>query len=363
MVSTRTRPFRQDDIPAASALLAARYGHDPDACAPLLRDAWAAGARGALTESPEGTPTGHLLAVEGDDTRGRHMWSGPGQAAGDADALCRLYASLAGDWLAEGRDHHYVVASVADVPVWQSLCFGQEQVHGLMELGATEHRGADALTGRGVGPEADARTAGPEAVAGDGRAQPVEGFASRPTSAFRIRAAGPGDLDRLAPLFPLIADAHAAAPVFACVDADFYAGLHPGHRELLRDPTVAYWMAEGSDGTALGFCVMRPVGDDEVSPLKPRGSVELALAATAPEARGTGVGRTLAEHALTDAVRRGFRVCVTDWRAANPFSSGFWPRRGFRPVAHRLHRILDPRLTERAAARAGRRGGEARTEA
>jgi hypothetical protein len=90
---------------------------------------------------------------------------------------------------------------------------------------------------------------------------------------------------------------------------------------------------------------MRPVAEHEPSILKPRGSVELLLAATAPHARGTGSGLRLAKPALADAVDCGFTVCVTDSRSANLRSSVFWPRRGFSPTPYRLHRILDSRLT------------------
>ncbi|MDX2649103.1 GNAT family N-acetyltransferase [Streptomyces sp. PA03-1a] len=316
MIAPTTRPFAESDVDAAAGLLAARHRRDlardvaldpgftePAACAALLRDAWAQGARGAVAETADGTPAGYLLAVPGDDGRGRHVWTGPGHyAARDGDVLRGLYADLSGPWLADGRLHHYAVAAAGDLPVWLSQCFAYEQVHAVTDL-ATE-----------------------AAVRHDD-----------------VRAAGPSDLAALEPLFRLVADAHAGPPVFAFIEPSFYEGLRPGHLELLEDPAVSYWLAEGPEGVR-GFCVMRPVPDDEVSLTTPRGSVELLLAATVPEHRGSGVGRRLTEHAFADAARRGFRVCVTDWRAANPLSSVFWPRRGFRPVAHRLHRLLDPRL-------------------
>ncbi|MEU1622665.1 GNAT family N-acetyltransferase [Streptomyces sp. NPDC005722] len=316
MNAPTTRPFAASDLDAAAGLLAARHRRDlareaalgpgsaePAACAALLRDAWERGARGAVAETADGTPAGYLLAVPGDDVRGRHVWTGPGHyAARDEGVLRGLYAGLSGPWLREGRLHHYAVAAPDDLPAWLSQCFAYEQVHAVTDL-----------------------------AAGAGRFHED------------VRAAGPKDLAALEPLFGLIADAHTGPPVFAFVEPSFYEGLRPGHAELLADPAVAYWLAEGPEGVR-GFCVMRPVPDDEVSLTAPRGSVELLLAATVPECRGSGVGRRLTEHAFADAARRGFRVCVTDWRAANPLSSAFWPRRGFRPVAHRLHRLLDPRL-------------------
>ncbi|MFE7774602.1 GNAT family N-acetyltransferase [Streptomyces sp. NPDC057445] len=311
------RPFTVGDIETAAALLAARC---PGLAGPadLLRRAWEDGARGAITEN------GYLLARPGDGERGRHVWTAAECSAGEPDALRRLYTHLAAGWLADGRGHHYVLAPVADVPVWQSLCFAYEQVHGVRELKAPE-AGADGTA-----------TAGPgQGAAGAG--------------GFRIRAAGPDDLDRLAPLFPLVAEAHTASPVFAYIESDFHGNLRPGHLEALEDPSIAYWMAEDPGGEALGIVLMRTIPEAEASCLTPAGSIELLIGATAVRVRGTGVGRALTEHALADAARRGFRACVTDWRAANPESSVFWPNRGFRPVAHRMHRILDPRLLSPSA--------------
>ncbi|WP_369193310.1 GNAT family N-acetyltransferase [Streptomyces djakartensis] len=314
-------PFRPAvHLGPAAELLAARHQRDArlepalgrrftvlEECRALLEQAWEDGARGAVAVR-EGTVAGYLLARSGEGQRGRHCWTQSQDAAYSPAAgpavLHRLYAASSADWLADGRLHHYVVAPSADLPLWLSLGFPHEQVHAILDV--------------------------PTAT---------------PTEApHGVRKAVPTDLEALEPLLGLINEAHAAPPVFAFTDQPMWDVLRSGHLELVNDPAVAYWVCEGRDGID-GFVVMPPVPDEEASILKPEGSVELLLAATAPHARGTGVGRRLTEWALADAGQRGHTVCVTDWRAANPFSSVFWPRRGFRPVAHRLHRILDPRLT------------------
>lgn len=304
----------------AAELLAARHQRDValepalggrfsilEECRAFLEQAWEDGARGAIAVR-ESAVVGYLLARRGDGQRGRHCWTQPQDAAYSLDAgpaiLQRLYAHLSGQWFADGHLHHYTVAPAADLPLWLTLGFPHEQVHAIMDVSA------------------ETSTEVPRGV----------------------RRAGPADIDALEPLLGLVNEAHAAPPVFAFTDQPMWDILRSGHLELLSDPTVTYWVSEGHEGID-GFVVMRPVPDDEASILKPKGSVELLLASTAPHARGTGVGRRLTEWALTDAAHRGFTVCVTDWRAANPLSSVFWPRRGFRPVAFRLHRILDPRLT------------------
>ena len=58
-----------------------------------------------------------------------------------------------------------------------------------------------------------------------------------------------------------------------------------------------------------------------------------------PAARGQGVGLAMAEHSFAWAREAGYGTIVTDWRAPNLLASRFWPRRGFRPTFHRLHRM------------------------
>lgn len=314
-------PFGPERFDASAELLAARHrrdrGQEPAlderhttraACVSLLRRAWDDGARGAVALRG-GAVVGYLLARTGEGQRGRHCWTQPQDAAYAPDegpvVLQRLYAQLSGPWVEDGRLHHYTVTPAADLSCWLTLGFAQEQVHALLTVPG--------------GREPD---------------QPPSG----------VRRADPSDIDALGPLLGLVNAAHTAPPVFAFTDQPMWDVLRSGHLELLSDPEVAYWVAEGSGGID-GFLVMRPVPAGESSLLKPRGSVELLLAATAPHARGSGVGTRLTRWALADAARRGFTVCATDWRAANPLSSVFWPHRGFRPAAHRLHRILDPRLT------------------
>ncbi|MEU8825564.1 GNAT family N-acetyltransferase [Streptomyces sp. NPDC048636] len=314
-------PFGPERLEAAAELLAARHrrdrGHEPAldehhtthaACLALLRQAWEDGARGAVALRG-GAVAGYLLARTGEGQRGRHCWTRPEDAAYAPDegpvVLQRLYTELSGPWVEDGRLHHYTVTPAADLSCWLGLGFAHEQVHALLTV-----------------------------PGGAGEDRPPSG----------VRRAVPSDIDALEPLVGLINAAHAAPPVFAFTDQPMWDILRSGHLELLSDPEVAYWIAEGS-GAVDAFLVMRPVPVEESSLVKPRGSVELLLASTAPHARRSGAATRLTRWALADAARRGFTVCASDWRAANPLSSVFWPRRGFRPAAYRLHRILDPRLT------------------
>ena len=287
-------------------------------CAAAIARALDDGALGVATA--DGALSGFLLAAPGDDVRGSHVWTDLWcyGYSGDPEIMRRLYAYAAEAWTAEGRAHHYVIAprlAVTDaswsrrgfgddeVDVWHSMGFGHEQVHGVMGTDVAER------TGEGVG----------------------------------VRRAGIDDLDVLAPLFPMIADAHRVAPTFAFIEQEFYEELDRGHLELLSDAGVGYWMAEDDRGV-LGFAALRPIPDEEVTMVHPAGSVELLVAATTPAARGRGVMGVVLSRALGWAKEVGYEVCVTDWRAANLDSSSAWPSLGFRPMCYRLHRIVDPRM-------------------
>jgi Fe-S oxidoreductase/ribosomal protein S18 acetylase RimI-like enzyme len=323
------RPFRSEDAAAAGRLLADRERRarpaaemlrtqrfeQPAVCEQLIRLALDRGAAGAIAEKG-GRVLGYLLATPGDDLRGRHVWSGLEQhamaAAVDWEIVRELYAGLAKDWVEDGRLHHYVVVPTANVEPWLALGFGREQVH--------------AVCSTSVAPA---------------------------TSPVPIRRAGPADADVVHSVARLVADANVASPVFAYVGEDFYDQLKVSTRELLDDETVDYWIA-GDGGEVVGFIALRPVPLEEDSLLKPAGAMEVMVAATLPQARGMGVGVALFEHGARAAASRGRTVLVADWRAANSTASAFWPRRGFRPFAYRMHRMIDPRV---APGRSGERVG------
>jgi GNAT superfamily N-acetyltransferase len=80
----------------------------------------------------------------------------------------------------------------------------------------------------------------------------------------------------------------------------------------------------------------RPEGDLRV----PSSNIDLAFAATLPDAQGTGVGVALTAFAFDWAQEHGFRSMTVDWRSVNLLSSRFWTNRGFRPQYLRLYRAV-----------------------
>jgi ribosomal protein S18 acetylase RimI-like enzyme len=326
-------PFEAGHLDAAGELLAARHRHDRAAEALLpgaaedpkvAREAVAAAAARPGTSGAGalrgGRLVGYLLGTllpEG--IVARSAWVGPaghGLARDEDPALYHdLYAVAGQPWVEAGCFSHFVLVPAADArtaAAWFTLGFGQEQVHALREL--TE---ADAVP---------------------------PGGATGPGPGIRIRAATPDDADLVGELAAAISRHQAGAPVWQPSLPEFLAQLPESHAELLANPDAGYWLATGPDGRVLGFQVLLPAEPDPGDLRTPSRCIYLEVAATRPEQRGSGVGLALLAHALAAARAAGYQACMTDWRSTNLLASRFWTRRGFRPVALRLRRSIDPRI-------------------
>jgi ribosomal protein S18 acetylase RimI-like enzyme len=128
----------------------------------------------------------------------------------------------------------------------------------------------------------------------------------------------------------------AASPVFAGVPEPPPDEVRTDWTETLEDAEVAYFLAE-RDGRLVGHVLVYPAGPGLGTPER---ALNLAIAATLPEERGTGVGVALTEHALAWARAQDRPTLVADWRVTNLLSSRFFPRRGFRVAFERLYRSI-----------------------
>jgi len=226
----------------------------------------------------------------------------PGAGVG---VLARLYAA---EFEAKGRGvaDHYVHCAAFDASMlqaWFQLGFGQEQAYAVARLEDMEVEEHEA-----------------------------EGLA--------IRRARSGDEDTLASLSPLIATLQAGAPVWAGAPASYLESLREGFRGLATDPEAIVLLAFRGE-RAVGHQAWFPVPEHPLDGAS-EGAIELAVGATVPDERGSGVGRALTARGVAEARRAGFTTCFTDWRTTNPLSSAFWPARGFRPFQYRLARRISP---------------------
>jgi GNAT superfamily N-acetyltransferase len=230
----------------------------------------------------------------GDDVFGRHAWMTVQLAEGEQpDVLADLYRDAAPAWVADGYRAHYVEVradDAAQVELWFGLAFGRQQVFA-----------ARPVTG----------------------AEPYEG-------PVQVRIGGPPDIEIAMSMADLIYRRHRESPVWS--SAAFQADRAEWEE----------WLAEAETTYFVGELDARPVAhlalyDD---PARPADEIYLAIAATLPDARGSGAMRALTAAAFAWAHEHGYRTCVTDWRSTNVESSRFWTHRGFRPTRYRLHRLV-----------------------
>jgi GNAT superfamily N-acetyltransferase len=303
---TTLEPFRTEHVAAAAVLLAERHRRHRRAqpLLPHLRDAEQRlhdlirrpGASGACIRDGR-VMTGYLIGTLTDEEAfGRHVVVGQAGLASRRDEQLRdLYAFAAPRWIAQGARLHVVTAPALGgvVDAWFRLGFGHMQVYGLRPTIAMP--GPAGVAVRPVGAEALAHT---------------------------------GDLQQLV-------WRHQAAP-------PTLTGRHPPAAEALRRDWAEAVRAAGAryvvaelDGRIVGHALACPAEPDLAS----RDAAALVVCATLPAARGRGVASALCAELVSWSAHAGHRVMITDWRMTNLEASRFWPRRGFRPVFYRLHRV------------------------
>jgi ribosomal protein S18 acetylase RimI-like enzyme len=305
------RAFGEADVEAAAALLVERQERHrsvqpllppvEDARAEIEKARQAEGAAGAVA-LVDGRVVAYLVgSVRENDWWHRHVWVGlAGHAAQDPELVRDLYQFLAERWVEDGAELH--VALVPAVPElaepWFRLAFAHMQAHGIRESGAEERPLPKGVT---------------------------------------LRFGTIEDLRATPALVTQIWNHHTGPATFTGLTVPPVEEFFADWQTTLESPGVAYFVAE-RDGRVVGHLLLEPEAPDLA---RPPGSIYLAVAATLPEARGTGAGVALTERALAWAKEAGYETVQTDWRVANLESSRFWPRRGFRETFYRLARRVN----------------------
>jgi len=327
MRGVETRAFTADDLPAAAGLLAARHrrhraaepllGSDfEDTAVALehLRQQWEDDDLSGSVALADGRHVGYLVAAEkARTTWGDNAWveSGGHALADDcpAEVARELYAHAAARWVDHGLTAHYVLVPAHDEPLvnaWWRLGFGLQHEHAVRE--------------------------------------PLAGAPADPPAGIRLRGADRGDIPALAELDLMLPSHQAGSPVFSSGPVSTYDEAvgdweQQFHAEARGDKTYATFVAERA-GELVGAAIGCPltVSSVHTGPARLPDAGFLGWAVVRPDDRGGGVGRALGEAVLAWSADDGHPAVVSDWRATNLQSSRAWPRLGFRPTFHRLHR-------------------------
>ncbi|GAB2629402.1 hypothetical protein GCM10027168_71330 [Streptomyces capparidis] len=294
-------------FPAAADLLRARLAESGCVAAVVSRRSAVTGflAAAPLAVAPEGPQALRVPPVAARVGLGGFAVAG-GQ---EAEALRELYVPVAARLVARGRLAHFVDMPADDTVAlaWFRLGFGLDRVRGLMPIKA-----------RGRQP--------------------------REVGGLAIRRAGSGDAELIGRMAVASARCDERSAVFAPQPEAALDGLRRHRAKALAEARGAAWLAVRR-GEDVGMVVLAPA---EAGPVVPEGTVEVAEAFVEPAARGEGVSRVLLATALAWAYDNGYRFATAAWWTGSRLSAPHWPAVGFRPVAYRLSRLLDPRLTAAA---------------
>jgi len=330
----RVVSFSGEHVEPAARLLADRHRRDraqtpalpvdfedDGATLPLLRQSFlsdeTSGVAALLGDELVGFLLGQRIAFPPDSTNAPYYRPASALVRYDAHAAIadgawdiyrELYAAAADQWGRAGLTAHYIqlpAANSAVIDAWASLGFGRDLGWGLRDTSVVE----------------TAQT-------------PPE---------LTIRRSTVDDLDIVFQLDSALVWHEASSPVFMpyptpVAEQEWRDDL----RDSLREPSLRYWLAELEDQPAGLLNVNLP--PLHISPLlTPESMVNIFAASVLPGMRGGGIGGALLRHALDAARHDGHGWCRMSWMTANLYSSRFWLRHGFNPIAWRMSRVIDVR--------------------
>ena len=255
-----------------------------------------------------GELVGYLVGMIRIDTRSGRCAVVPyeGVAIGcdqPAELIRYLYTEVSVRWLEHGCFAHSAVVPLANplyLGAFLQLSFGIEQVHGVLHIGECKPFDHGA---------------------------PVE-----------IRIATEKDQEVMGQMSSIISKHQNAAPVFIPAFPEVLGAIREGFQSSLEDKNIIVLLAEEAR-EPLGFHMY------EIIPpglMTPDSAVELCVAGTLRSHMGRGVGKSLMNDGARMMKEKGYSYIITDWRITNLASSTFWPKCGFRPIANRMARFIDP---------------------
>lgn len=321
------KTFVDEMIPEASQLLALRHRRnrtllpllparfeDPSVAVKAVEALCQKKFKNGYAAFRDGRMVGYLLGdftVQSWGRCGYVYLPGYALAEGEKTTVIQdLYCALGDDWVKQGVFSHNLYLSAADantINAMFGLGFGKERVDALLELG----------------PVSIPETGTPPGII--------------------VRKAGAGDNDHLGGLSDVIMHSLANAPYWHPTLPEEWEELREGWAELADDKEWTVWLAM-ENNEALGMVGFCPEKESATSLLVSPRTVYLSVAATKLKARGRGISTSLTWQGLEQARKEGFEICYTNWVSPNLPASRFWPRFGFKDVAYRMSKQINPMI-------------------
>ena len=223
-----------------------------------------------------------------------------------------LYALLGENWVRRGIFSHNLYISAADTKIINGLFaigFGQERVDALLNLRILEI------------PQMDE----PEGMT--------------------IRLARKSDEEHLGSVAYAMIDALSSAPYWLPITPEDRLGWKERWGKRADAEEWMVWMALENDKTVGTVAFVLDVEQEEEDQmLISKHTLHLGTAATRPEMRGHGIANILTWRGLEEAQRLGFENCLVNWVSPNLLAARYWPRFGFKDVAYRLSKQVNPMI-------------------
>jgi len=323
--------FTKDMIPEAGELLAKRHQRDrqvypvmpdrfenPDitqkAIAALLNKKHTSG----YAATRNGKMVAFFLGTSTIQPWGRCGWtylSSSALAEGESvETLQDLYVRLGDDWVKRGVFIHHTYLPKADeklLEAWFNLDFGKERVEAILDFSNIEIPVIKIPVG------------------------------------IQIRRGGPGDNERLGSMSHLIMRELEKSPYFHPTPPEDFPELYEGWSELVDDETVDVWLALEEDSTVAtigSWATMHPEEETDTNIFAADNTFSFSVAATRSENRKRGIMTAMTWTCLKFNRDRGYKYCYTNWISPNLSASRFWPRFGYKEVAYRLTKNINPMI-------------------
>jgi ribosomal protein S18 acetylase RimI-like enzyme len=232
----------------------------------------------------------------------------PSHAALDKQLYRKMYTVIADKWVSDDVFYHFTHVTASDTDLqnlWFDMAFGREQAHGAMYFSEANIKNV---------PQGD----------------------------IVIRESTDDDEELFRQMASWITRFQTGSPIFAPVDQKFLEEQVESYVEFTHEKNKRMFLAFRGD-KLVAYQAYRPTEDDDADMMCLREAEDI-LEATAPDERGTGIGRILTEYAIKQMQAAGYEVTTCDWRCANPLSSRFWTGMGYKPTHYRLVRRMDARI-------------------
>jgi len=155
-----------------------------------------------------------------------------------------------------------------------------------------------------------------------------------------IRTASSDDAPLLARLNGIVHEPHVRHRPDLFIDSPEQDALEAFFLARLTDPSVTAFVAETSDGRAVGYAQARIVSWDASALVRSGLVVFLDQIAVAPDAGGMGVGSALLEAVREVGRKAGCRRLVTEVWDFNEDARAFYDAAGLRRMNVRLDQLL-----------------------